>query len=114
MKRFVARCTPWGTIQTGDYFQRLTAAEKSAVLLHEKAHIRSHDALRRLWWVLSLQIIFRTQWVFEQCRQQEFAADRYVKEHGEARALRSFLTRFPHAAGPLYPSTFDRVEALDV
>jgi hypothetical protein len=113
MKPFVARCTPWGTIQTGDFFERLTQAEKSAVLLHERAHIVKHDALRRLWWVMTLQIVFRPQWVFARCHEQEFAADRYVKERGEARGLRSFLTRFPHGSGPLHPSTFDRVGALD-
>jgi hypothetical protein len=113
MKRFVARCTPWGTIQTGDYFCRLSPMEKQAVLAHERAHLIHHDALIRLWWILSLQVVFRPNWVFEQCRVQEFRADAYVKSQGLARGLRSFLTRFPHAGGPLHPSTFDRVGALD-
>ncbi|AXF07307.1 hypothetical protein CUJ91_04755 [Paraburkholderia graminis] len=114
MKRFVARCTPWGTIQTGDFFARLSDAEKSAVLMHERGHLANRDALRRLWWVLSLQIVFRSQWVFERCREQEFAADDYARARGHGAGLRSFLRRFPQTSGPLYPSTRQRLEALDV
>lgn len=113
MNRFVARCTPWGTIQTGEYFRLLTEDEKTAVILHERAHVRNRDALRRLWWLLSLQVVFRAEWVFAQCRAQEFAADRYVHEQGHAHAMRSYLMRFPHPASALYPSSRDRVEALN-
>lgn len=113
MKRFVARCTPWGTIQTGEFFARLTDAEKSAVLMHEQAHIRSHDPLRRLWWVLSLQILFRPGWVFEQCRKQEFAADAYAVARGHGAGLKMFLRRFPQTSSPIYPNARQRLEALD-
>ncbi|MGQ7939137.1 hypothetical protein [Paraburkholderia sp. D1E] len=113
MKRFVARCTPWGTVQTGHFFTLLNDAEKSAVLMHEQAHVRNRDALRRLWWVFSLQILFRTQWVFAQCRKQEYAADAYASARGHGTALRSFLRRFPQTSSPLYPSTRQRLEALD-
>lgn len=114
MKGFVSRCTPWGTIQTGSLFRLLTDDEKRAVLLHEEGHIKSHDALKRLWWALSLQIFFRQRWVFAQCRQQEFAADAYVKARGAGAAMRSYLRRFPHAGSALYPSSYKRAEALNV
>jgi hypothetical protein len=113
MKRYVARCTPWGTVQTGDYFRQLTQVEKAAVLAHETAHLLNHDALRRLWWVLSLQVLFRPQWVFARCREQEFAADRYVRQMGLARGMRSFLCRYPQPASALHPSTKERLEALN-
>lgn len=113
MKRFVARCTPWGTIQTGHFFTLLSDAEKSAVLMHERHHIINRDALRRLWWVLTLQIVFRSGWVFDQCRKQEFAADCYACAHGHGAGLRSFLRRFPQTSSALYPSTRQRLEALD-
>jgi hypothetical protein len=113
MKKFVARCTPWGTIQTGDYFRNLTAAEKSAVLMHELGHTMRSDPLRRLWWVISLQVLFRPQWVFARAREQEFAADRYAKEMGLAEGMRAFLRRYPHPASLLHPSSADRLEALD-
>lgn len=113
MKRFVARCTPWGTVQTGDYFLRLTDSEKSAVLAHERAHVRNRDALKRLWWVVSLRVVFDPQWVFARCREQEFAADRYVKQRGMAAGMRSFLRRFPQPASALHPSSKERLEALN-
>lgn len=113
MKGYVARSTPWGTIQTGEFFALLDDEQKAAVLEHERAHIRSHDALKRLWWVLSLQIVFRTKWVFARCREQELAADAYACARGHEEGMRSYLRRFPHAASALYPSSRKRVEALN-
>jgi hypothetical protein len=113
MKRFVARCTPWGTIQTGEYFRTLTPIEKDAVLMHEKAHIVKRDVWIRLWWVMSLRVLREPQWVYARCREQEFAADRYVKEQGLAAGMRSFLTRFPQPASLLHPSSKQRLEALN-
>ncbi|MFB9123298.1 hypothetical protein E2553_00220 [Paraburkholderia dipogonis] len=113
MKRYVARCTPWGTIQTGAFFTRLTDEEKSAVLAHEQGHLRNGDPLRRLWWVLSLQILFRPTWVFEQCRRQEFAADAHAVALGHGVGLRRFLLRFPQTSSPIYPNARQRLEALD-
>lgn len=112
MKKFVARCTPWGTIQTGDYFRRLTPIEKAAVVMHEFAHIQRRDQLKRLWWVVSLQIVFRTQWVFERARDQEIAADLYVLQMGLGEGMRMFLRRHPHPASALHPSSKERLEAL--
>ncbi|MHB9838506.1 M48 family metalloprotease [Paraburkholderia terrae] len=114
MKRFVARCTPWGTIQTGAYFRHLTPDEKSAVLLHERAHIAHRDVLRRVWWIVSLKILRDPQWVYERCRDQEFAADRYVKMAGYANGMCSFLRRHPQPASLLHPSSKQRLEALNV
>ena len=114
MRNFVARSTPWGAIQTGDYFWYLTDIEKTAVLMHEWAHIRNRDALKRLRWIVTLRIFTNPQWVFERCREQEFAADFYVRECGLAHALRSFLIRFPQHASELHPSSKQRLEALNV
>ncbi|HHX4053958.1 MAG: M48 family metalloprotease [Burkholderia contaminans] len=112
MKRFVARCTPWGTIQTGIFFRSLTAIEKDAVIAHERAHLIRRDPLRRLWWLLTLQLIFRPEWVFARVREQELAADQYVKEQGLAAGLRMFLRRHPHPGSALHPSSQERLEAL--
>lgn len=112
MKRFVARCTPWGTVQTGDYFRRLTQLEKAAVLAHETAHILNRDGLRRLWWLISLRLLRDPEWVYARCREQEFIADQYVKEQGLARGMRSFLCRYPHPASDLHPGSKERLEAL--
>lgn len=113
MKPFVARCTPWGTIQTGDFFQQLTPIEKMAVIAHENAHIASHDALKRLWWLLSLKLLREPEWVKAKCREQEFAADRCVKEQGLGWGMKSFLIRFPHPPGALHPGTKERLGALN-
>lgn len=112
MKRFVARCTPWGTIQTGDYFCLLNEYEKAAVMLHEKAHLRNRDALRRLWWIVSLRIVWDREWVFDRCVEQELAADRYVRERGFGPGMISFLHRFPSGSSALHPSSRQRLEAL--
>ena len=114
MKRFVARCTPWGTIQTGEYFRHLTHDEKSAVLMHERAHIVHRDVFRRLWWIFTLKIVRDPRWVYERCREQEFAADQYVKDVGMADGMRSFLRRHPQPASLLHPSSKQRLEALNV
>ncbi|MFT4068939.1 M48 family metalloprotease [Paraburkholderia sp.] len=113
MKRFVARCTPWGTIQTGAFFARLTDAEKSAVLAHEQGHLHYRHQWYRLWWVFSLQILIRPQWVCEQCVRQEFAADAYAVARGHGAGLRMFLRRFPQTSSLIYPDARQRLEALD-
>ncbi|WP_193098010.1 M48 family metalloprotease [Burkholderia sp. Z1] len=114
MKHFVARCTPWGTIQVGIRFHALSALEKQAVIAHEEAHLAHRDPWRRLWWLLSLQLLFRPDWVFARVREQEFAADRAVKERGLGSAMVSFLRRHPQPASALHPSSQERLEALHV
>lgn len=109
---YVAKCTPWGTIRTGSHFQRLSALEKEAVIAHERAHIRNHDAIKRLWWLVTLQYFFRFETVAARCRAQEFAADQYVKECGLAPWLVIFLARGNAAGDDFHPSVEERVRAL--
>ncbi|WP_175856333.1 hypothetical protein [Burkholderia anthina] len=47
-------------------------------------------------------------------REQELAADQYVKEHGLAAGLRMFLRRHPYPGSALHPSSQERLEALHV
>ncbi|MFP3571145.1 M48 family metalloprotease, partial [Paraburkholderia sp. SIMBA_030] len=77
------------------FFRSLTATEKAAVMAHETGHIRNYDTLRRLWWFLTLRVFWDFEWVCARCREQELAADAYVKEQGLAHGMRSFLCRHP-------------------
>jgi hypothetical protein len=113
-KRFYARTTPWGTIQTGDWFAYLTADEQSAVIMHEAGHIRKRHHARRLWWVLSLKALLRPEQYFAMCEQQEYEADRYAKAQGWGDELISFLiTHGARVKSPGYPSNQERIEALN-
>jgi Zn-dependent protease with chaperone function len=109
-----AKCTPWGTIRTGPQFQKLTPGEKAAVIAHETAHIRNHDSLKRIWWLVTLRYFFRPEWVAQKCKDQEFAADQYVKDCGLAPWLAMFLARAKDdSGGPFHPSVMERVRALN-
>jgi hypothetical protein len=109
MRNFYARTTPWGTIQTGDLFRKLSAAERSAVIVHELGHIRYRHALKRIGRLLT----FRWRGFFAMCEQQEFEADQCAVDGGQRRGLESFLLR--HASrvkSPGYPTAAQRLEAI--
>ena len=115
MKPFVARSTPWGTIQTGELFARLTPLEQQAVLAHEEGHIKFHHARTRLWWVLTGKAFFQTERFFALCEEQELEADRYAAWHGHAAGLISFLFRQGlHVKSDGYPTHKQRIEAIHV
>ena len=105
----IARSTLWGTIQLGDEFYRLTELEQCAIIAHEQGHIHHRHALKRTWWIVSLQ------WggFFERCEAQELEADRYAAERGHAAGLISFLFRSNlHVKSDGYPTHKQRIEAI--
>ena len=109
MRNFYARTAPWGTIQTGELFRKLSAAERSAVIAHELGHIWHRHALKRIGRLLTL----RWRGFFAMCEQQEFEADQFAVDVGQRRGLESFLLR--HASrvkSPGYPTAAQRLEAI--
>jgi Zn-dependent protease with chaperone function len=109
MKNFYARSTPWGTIQVGDLFAKLSREEQSAVIAHEYGHLRYGHVARRLWWLASLQ----WKGFFERCEKQELEADQFAVRCGARHGLESFLLR--HASrvkSPGYPTAAQRLEAI--
>ena len=107
----IARSTPWGTIQLGDDFYRLSELEQRAVIAHEQGHIYHRHALRRLWWLVS----FQWDGFFERCEAQELEADRYAAARGHAAGLISFLFRQSlHVKSDGYPTVKQRLEAIHV
>jgi len=99
-----------GLILLGDSFFVLTASEQLAVIAHEQAHIDRRHALRRVWWLVTMQ--WRN--IYERCREQEFEADRIAAQNGHAKGLLSFLSRLsPESDGsPLHPTPQERIESL--
>jgi hypothetical protein len=109
MRNFYARTTPWGTIQVGDLFWKLSAAERSAVMVHERGHLRYRHVLKRIWRLVT----FRWRGFYAMCEQQEFEADQFAVDRGFQRGLESFLLR--HASrvkSPGYPTAAQRLEAI--
>lgn len=113
MKDFVARSTPWGTIQIGDRFRFLSPQEKGAVLAHERGHIAGRHALKRLKWLITLRAFRDLDGFLRMCEMQEYEADQYAVREGHKVGLQVFLAkRIGLPAGPGYPSALNRLEAL--
>lgn len=105
----IARSTPWGTVQLGEDFYRLSKLEQAAVIAHEEGHIHHRHALKRLWWLVS----FQWEGFLERCEAQELEADRYAVERGHAAGLISFLFRLGlHVKSDGYPTVRQRIEAI--
>lgn len=114
MKTYIARATPWGTIQTGPGFRHLTALEQAAVLAHEHGHIAHGHPWKRLLWVLTLRVFFDFSGFLAMCERQEFEADQYAVKQGHKHGLVSFLfCRQFQGPAPGYPSAKARLEALN-
>lgn len=114
MRNYIARATPWGTIQTGPCFAKLTPIEQEAVLEHERGHIAHRHALKRLMWLFTLRAVFNFNGFLALCERQEFEADRYAAARGHAAGLRLYFSRRLHAGkSPGYPSARERLEALN-
>jgi hypothetical protein len=110
---YYARATPWGTIQYGSSFGRLTSIEQQAVVAHERGHIVHRHALKRLAWFVTLRVFFNTSGYFQMCEAQELEADRYAANIGHANGLIRFLlcrTTSFRVSG--YPSREQRLENL--
>lgn len=113
MKNFYARCTPWGTIQTGDLMALLPAYEQKAIIAHEEGHIAHRHAQKRLLWLVTLRALVNPEGFFAMCEAQELEADGYARERGHAAGLISFLFRRQlHVKTPGYPTAQRRLEAL--
>lgn len=111
----IARSTPWGAIQFGDEFYRLTDLEQCAVIAHEEGHIHHRHAWKRIKWVLTLRAFRDQKGFFEMCEAQELEADRYAVERGHAAGLISFLFRAGlHVKSDGYPTHKQRIEAIHV
>jgi hypothetical protein len=109
MRNFYARATPWGTIQVGDLFDRLSRDEQAAVVFHECGHIYHRHVLKRIWRLLT----FRWRGFYAMCEQQELEADQFAVGLRQRRGLESFLLR--HASrvkSPGYPTAAQRLEAI--
>lgn len=81
--------------------------EQMAFLLHEAAHCKLFHIEKRI-----LRLIFWPLGLFGYCREQEFMADRFVKELGYGADLARAFSRFPDCQGHLYPSLAQRIERL--
>jgi Zn-dependent protease with chaperone function len=109
----IARSTPWGSIQFGEAFDKLTPLEQAAVIAHERGHIVHRHAIKRLLWVLTLRAVFQTEKFFEMCEKQEMEADRYAVSRGHRAGLISFLFRSNlHVKSAGYPTHKQRIEAI--
>lgn len=109
---YVARATPWGSIQVGEMFQWLTPDEQIGVLAHETGHIEHDHAFKRLLWVISLRAVFQPEKYFKMCEEQEYEADAFAKSEGCAEGLASFLHRCSHGKALGYPRIHDRIKRL--
>ena len=110
---YVARSTPWGSIQLGDLFHVLTPDEQIGVLAHETGHIEHDHALKRMLWVFSLRAVFQPEKYFKMCEEQEYEADRFALSEGCAEGLASFLRGCPKAKALGYPRIHDRIKRLE-
>jgi len=113
MKNFYARCTPWGTIEIGDNFLKLSWDERRAVLAHEKGHVFHHHVRKRIVWLITLRALFDLKGFFEMCEAQELEADKYAVKNGHTRGLVSFLVNRCNDKKQLgYPTRDQRIKAI--
>lgn len=110
MPNYIARCTLWGTVQTGPVFDQLPFLQQQAVVMHEKGHIRGFHAWKRLWWILTFRAC--TPDFYAMCREQEHEADEYAAQAGHLRGMILLLRRLPGCRDPGYPSPQQRIERL--
>lgn len=111
MRNFYARTTPWGTIQVGLLFAKLSPAEQEAVLAHERGHIAFGHAWTRLRWLLTLRAIRCPAQYFDLCARQEIEADRWALLEGHGAALARVIAR-TKSGGLGYPSKAERLARL--
>ena len=91
-------------VYIGTKFARLPKGQQTAVILHERGHIEKHHTEARL---LSVLFPFKPfiRWL---CHRQEYAADRYVLEHGFGRELVDFLVANGARESFTHPSDYAR------
>lgn len=96
----------WKEIVVGPDFARFPPGEQMALLLHEAGHCKMFHVERRL------AALF-TPWVIPAlCREQERAADRFVRSLGHGAALASALARISAPEGPFHPPASERISRL--
>jgi Peptidase family M48 len=111
MRNFYARATPWGTVQTGRLFEKLSPEEKEAVLAHERGHVAYGHALTRLKWILTFKAFRHPERYFAMCAKQELEADRWALLEGHGLALARLIARFKDG-GLGYPTKRERLARL--
>lgn len=109
----IARSTPWGTIQFGADFDRLSPIEQAAVVAHERGHIAHRHARARARWVLTLRALRDWEGFKAMCLEQEFEADRYAVARGHRVGL-AVLLQSREMGGDLHPRSAQRLKALYV
>lgn len=97
----------WKKIVVRPDFHRFPAREKQAFLLHEVAHCKLFHVEKRI-----LRLIVWPFGIFAYCREQEFTADRFVREMGYAADLARAFARFTGGSGRLHPPTAERIVRL--
>lgn len=111
MRNFYARTTPWGTIQLGLLFEKLSLTEQEAVLAHERGHVAYGHAFTRLKWFITTRAFRHPQDFFALCARQELEADRWALLEGHGPGLASLIARLGET-GLGYPSRAERLARL--
>jgi len=112
MNNFIARATPWNTVQFGDAYWKLEPFERQAVLAHEMGHIVHCHAIKRILWFVSLRMFFNRAGYWNTCQAQELQADEYAMWLGCAEGLKSVLRKTP-GGGLGYPTRGERIRRLE-
>lgn len=112
MVNYIARSTPWMTIQIGPAFERLAEIEQQAVIAHERGHIRHFHAWKRVWWLITGRMHRRTADFCSMCVEQEYEADAHAARTGHLKGMISLLSRLPERQSPDYPSPKQRIKRL--
>lgn len=98
---------PFKRIVVRPDFHRFPPREQQAILMHEAAHCLAFHSEKRL-----LRLVLWPFGIAAYCREQEFIADRFVKECGFGADLARAFSRLSGDAGPFHPSTAERIERL--
>lgn len=101
---------PWKEIVVGPAFMQFGSREKTALLLHEAAHCKMRHVEKRL---LRFWMVFWPPALFRYCREQEYAADRFVRELGFGPDLARVFARIQGGSGPLHPPHDERIHRLN-
>jgi Zn-dependent protease with chaperone function len=98
---------PWKEIVVGPAFLRFGPRERQALLLHEVAHCKLFHVEKRI-----LLLIVFPFCIFAYCRDNEFVADKFVKECGYGGDLARAFLKMADRKSVLHPPLMDRILRL--